>query len=58
MLKTIAVAAVCGSLLLGCGGNSGPATTPTDGFIVQQHTAESIDATLTSGGASVHFTAV
>jgi hypothetical protein len=58
MLKTAAVAVMCGSMLLGCGGNNGPATTaPTDGFAVSQHDSSAIEATLTSGGASVHFSA-
>jgi len=59
MLKTAAVAvAVCASMLLGCGGNSDPAPTgSTESFVVQQNQADSIEATLTSGGASVHFSA-
>jgi len=59
MFKFAAVAMVCGSMVLGCGGNNGPAsTTPSDGFVLQQHDANAIAATLTSGGASVRFTAV
>jgi len=59
MLKAAAVAVVLGSMVLGCGGSSNPAPTgPTDSFVVQQNKTDSIDATLTSGGASVHFTAV
>ena len=57
MFKTVAVAVVWGAMVLGCGG-SGPATAPADGFVLHQHEANAIDATLTSGGASVHFTAV
>jgi hypothetical protein len=56
MLKTAAVAVLCGSMVLGCGGNSDPAPTPsTDGFVLSQHDANAIDATLTSGGATLHF---
>jgi len=59
MLKTTGVVVVCGSMLLACGGTGQPApSTQPDGFVLHQNAAEAIDATLTSGGASVHFTAV
>jgi hypothetical protein len=60
MLKTAAVAALCGLLVLACGGGGDPAPTsaPAEGFSIQQHDAQSITATLTSGGATVHFAAV
>ncbi len=46
-------------MAVGCGGKvDPPSTAATDSFVVAEHAATSIDLKLTSGGESVHFTAV
>ena len=58
MLKTLVVAVVCSWLVAGCGGKpDGAPTAPAEDFGVQRQ-ADSLDAKLTSGGASVHLTVV